>query len=292
MTNTNDVNPYGIPPELLALNISSTIVKKLNILVIGEMGTGKTQFSVTGPKPVYHYCLDRAGSDGLARFDKEGWLVRDTRFANDDPFAPTQWLRFEQDIKQKINAKVFNAFGTIVIDGLTGMSTHAMNALLAERNRAGGTPSGAGYGESDYSVSQTRVRNLLQKILTVPCTVVVTAHSDTFKEEATGKVRTGVALTGQLKRDIPAMFAEVYYTSPMLTSKGMQWNIVTQYDGTFNARSSNGAGGKLATNEPADLMQLITKIGMQIPKAVPKDFYLNLPPTTNVLTDVTAIKKV
>lgn len=280
---------YNIPQELLALNVSSTILKKLNVLVIGEMGSGKTQFTATGPRPVYHYCLDRAGSDGLARFDKEGWLVRDTRFTNDDPFNPTQWARFEADIKDKINRKVFNNFGTLAIDGLTGMQSHAMNALLSERGRAGGTPSGANYGDSDYAVSQSRVRNLLQKILTVPCSVIVTAHSDTFKDEATGKVRTGVAISGQMKRDVPAMFPEVYYMNPQLTSKGMQWYIVTCYDGTFNARSSNGAGGKLNTLEEANLMHIIRRLGMKIPDVIPKDFYLYLPETNAVLTEVGAV---
>lgn len=273
---------YGIPAELLKINDTSSQVKKLNILLIGEVGSGKTTMSVTGPKPVYYYGLDLAGSDHLAKFAQQGWLVRDTRFQNDDPQNPTVFARFAEDLTWKIRNKTFHSFGSVIVDSGTGLMRTSLAQVLKERNRAGGVPSGAGFGESDYSHAQNKLKNVLYQLLMLPCTVILTAHVDIWKQEATDRIFTGVALTGQLKKDVPGMFGEVYYMMPELTPTGMKWQVITQFDGTFNARSSIG---RLAQKEPANIMTIMQHAGLKIPDIIPPNYY------TTTTTDVTTLKE-
>src|SRR3989304_4239923 len=264
---------YNIDPSLLELNTDFFGQKKVNFMLIGKMGSGKTTMSITGPRPVYYYGLDKGGSIGISKRVNEGWLVVDSRFENDDPANPRAWKGFQDDFNAKCARKTFNAFGSLVIDSTTGTSDICMHQILSERGRAGLVPSGEGFNKSDYSEQ----KNMLYKALSLPCSVIVTAHVDVFKDEATNRIFSSPFLTGSLKQQIPALFNEIYYMSAMATSKGLLVEAITQPDGVFDARSSLGFGGTLATREKQDVMKIIRKAGLKIPEAIPVGYYDTIP---------------
>lgn len=287
---TQTTNKYGIPEGLLTISAGFSGMKKVNFLLIGKMGSGKTTLSVTGPKPVYYYGLDRGGSIGIARLVEQGWLIRDVRFEDDDPFKPTAWMRFEEDFLKKVETGVFRNFGSVVFDSTTGLGNMAMNYVLAKAGRAGETPKtgekGAGYEKSDYGQQKNYLKNLFYRALALPCTVIFTGHPATYEEEGTGKIYTGPMITGDLKTKIPQWFNEIYYVKSEKRSAGQEYRIVTQPDGTYDARSALAFGGMLAVEEPATipprsnvlpLMNLMRKAGLTIPEVIPPGYYDAVP---------------
>lgn len=270
-----DLSTLGLSDKLLQRSVSYADIKRMNVLLVGPTGTGKTVMAVaTSPRPVYYAGFDRGGSVHISNHVDEGWLLRDANYENDDPWNPTAWNEFVSVYDQMVAKKVFYKFGTQVIDSLTGLTKAAMNKVLGDAGRHGQVPSGKGYSESDYSKAQSLVENLLYKILSQPCTTILTAHIDTQTDKITEEITRSILVTGRLKAAIPAMFNEVWYMLPQHAGGKVQWRVATMGDGrAVIARSMLAYRGKLDMYEPAHISNIFKKAGMRIPDFVTEEWY-------------------
>lgn len=234
----------------------------VNIMVFGRSGSGKTTFSITGRRDVLVHSFDPGGSKSIRDQAKESWLHIDNSFEKEDPRNPTQWQRWDDEMGKLKKAGVFDHLGTYVLDSATTWAQCAMYRIMAKAGRLGDSPP----FQQDWLPQMAMLEYAIRVLTALPCDVVLTAHPDTEKDETSGKIYATPMITGKLKQRIPLLFTEVYVSLTKDTSKGTEYQILTQPEGMFDARTRLGAGGRFNKHEEPNIEKLLKKATLPIPK--------------------------
>ena len=229
-----------------------------NALIYGYMGTGKTQVIGTARKPVLIHSFDPGGEKVLVDKIKKGQVMVNSEFQNEDAKKPTSYRAWEREFDRlrKIDG-FFEGIGTYAIDSVTTWSEALMNAILKENGRSAGTPQ-----MQDYLVQINTLRDAIKLITSLPCDVILTGHVDSEKDEVTGRVTTGVMITGKLKEKLPLLMDEVYMAVTKESSKGVEYSLLTRNTGLYKARTRLGRSGIFDTYEEPNLKVLMEKAGL------------------------------
>lgn len=189
----------------------------IKVLVYGHSGTGKTCLASTFPLPIFY-----------ADFD--GKVASAARFQGSNPERLKQ-MEFE-DFRFSPSVSVPNSYGkfltylarleelsavtdgpfpfkTIVLDSLTTMSDAMIPYLLKKhsdiKRAIPGVP-----GQQDWGMILFEMKNVVKRLLALPCNVVFIGHIKDTKDEITGAVEYKVALAGQAADALPILLEEVY----------------------------------------------------------------------------------
>lgn len=230
----------------------------LNILLLGELGTGKTYLSSTARKPVHIDSFDPGGTDSVEDFIKRGDIVADTRWEREDPENPIFYEKWEEEFDTRVADGYFEAFGTYWLDSSTTWSEAIMNWILKKSGIAGKAPRFT----HDYVPQKMEIRNKVRKMLDLPCDFVMTGHLEGNKDEVTGGMSYRFMTTGKGAITLPLLFNEIWIMDPKETSKGPEYRILTRATGRHMARSRLAKGGLLDTYEKPDLKAILKKAHM------------------------------
>jgi hypothetical protein len=242
--------------DIRAMYNSSSQQKSFNALIYGDFGTGKTQVATTCRLPVHIDSFDPGGVKTVRDEIKEGRILADTRFENEDPMKPTAFRLWDEAYHRRKREGYFEQIGTYFLDSATTWATAAMNVILQKANRLGGPPQ-----QNDYLPAMGMIENAVKDLTTLPCDVILTAHLDTDKDEATGRLFVGPLFVGKLKQRIPLLFDELYCAQSKNTSAGIVYSLLTRSDGIFKARTRLGKGGLFEAYEKPDVKALLKKAG-------------------------------
>ncbi len=225
--------------------------RTFNGLVYGGVGAGKSHMVQTLRKPILVHSFDPGGSTlpGLRAMQEEGSLLVDTRFEKEDPKKPTVAKLWDSEFQKMTRQKIFDHLGTYVIDSASTWGKCLLNEVLRQANRAGSRPQ-----QNDYGPQMTMIENAIRVCLSAPCDFILLGHDHTEKNDLTGKVKTTVALTGQLKTQIPLLFDEIYYMENR--------KLHTTDRGYVQARTRIGSG-KFEAKEVPDISALLRKAGWE-----------------------------
>lgn len=229
-----------------------------NSIIYGDMGTGKTHTLLTAPLPLFVHSFDPGGTNTIedqSLIDK-GLLIIDKTFEREDPRKPFAFDAWEKEFDKLEREGFFKHIGTYAIDSATTWAEAIMNAVLKRAGRTGGFPQ-----QNDYGPQMNTIKIAMQRFTALPCHCILTAHVDTDKDEASGRMFAYPALTGKLKRRIPILFDEVYAAQAKSTSKGTEFSLLTQPDGMYNCRTRLGKDGKFAKFEEPNIKNLLKKAG-------------------------------
>lgn len=214
--------------------------KNLKVLAYGPSGSGKTIFTCSFPGPVYVFDFDGKissaanfyqGTPQLDMIDYDAYTpkVGDT---TDRPFV----RYFTKLVELEKLAKEGNfPYATVGLDSLTLYTDQMLKEIIAQnpgvkRQASPTTPIAA---LQDYMILTSHFKNMLVRLLQLPCNVVVTAHIQTNKDELTGEIHREPLLPGKLPSFLPVMFEEVYRTY-----RGEKdYMAQTQTNPQYNARS-------------------------------------------------------
>lgn len=229
-----------------------------NALVYGYMGTGKTTLLGTARKPVLIHSFDPGGEKVLVDQIKTGEVMVNSSFQNEDAKKPTAYRSWEKEFDRLRHMEgFFESIGTYTIDSVTTWSEALMNAILKSNGRAAGVPQ-----MQDYLVQINTLRDAIKLITSVPCDVILTGHVDSEKDEVTGRLTTGVMLTGKLKEKLPLLMDEVYMATSKESSKGVEYSILTRNTGLYKARTRLGRNNIFDTYEEPNIKKLLKKAGI------------------------------
>lgn len=232
--------------------------KSLNILILGELGSGKSYLARTARKPIHYDCFDPGGTKGLEEYIDNGSIIPDVRGAGEDPEHPFAYKEWMQVFDDRVKSGYFEAFGTYFLDSATTWSEAIMNWILKRASLAGKAPRWS----TDYVPQKMEIRNKVRKMIDLPCDFIMTGHLEGQADEVTGGKSYRFMTTGKGVVTLPILFDEVWVMDPKETSSGSEYRILTQSTGRHLARSRLAKGGLIKQYEKPDLKAILKKAGM------------------------------
>jgi len=214
----------------------------LSAIVYGPSGSGKTYSLKTCVHPTLIHSFDRGGCQSLFKEVKEGKILVDSSFENENPKAPSAWSKWEKAFDKLTSENIFNELGTYVIDSFTLWSDAAMYEVLAREKQS---IAEGNIRMRDWGLQMNLLYTSLKKILSkTNCNVIILAHSTTEKDEITGKIDRTIDATGKLRNKLPILFDECYTSYVKSSSKEVKflWNTLP-HDLYGYAKTRIGKGG-------------------------------------------------
>ncbi len=229
----------------------------LNTLVLGESGTGKSFLLQTARFPIHLDSFDPGGTTNLRNLIKEGKLIPDTRWEEENPEAPNAFRDWEKVMKERIRGGYFDHFGTYCLDSSSTWTDAIMNNILQKEGQAGKPPRWA----HDYVPQKVKIQNWIKVLMKLPCNFILTGHLEGSKDEVSGQLSYRYMVTGKAAVTIPLLFDEIYVMDPKQTASGVEYRILTQSTGKHLARSRLAKKGLLKMYEKPDIKAMLKKCG-------------------------------
>jgi hypothetical protein len=194
------------------------------ILVVGGIGVGKTTLFRTLPGKKFIYAFDpncvRAlrGSDieymefcpdytdidlsakTLRAPEKQVKIDKSSR----KDVEPMTYVNWERDFEGRLEDGFFRDHTWIGFDSITTFSEIIMDRIQYLNGRLGKHPE-----QADWTAQMNVTRNVFRVANSV-CNVYAAAHTETFKDEFTGRVHGKIMVTGRNRIRIPLMFAHIF----------------------------------------------------------------------------------
>jgi hypothetical protein len=241
--------------------------KRYSALICGGVGSGKTYLLRTCRLPLHIDSFDPGGSKCLKPWIDAGHVIVDSSFEHEDPFNPSVWAKWTKITEIRFQIGYYNQFGTYAIDSSTKFQDAAMNFIM--QSAKGGSRSGeAPQMRHDYTPTKVLMQNYFTKFMNLPCDFILTGHFKESEELLSVDKSTGVEhkktefrymTIGQAAVTIPLMFDEIY----VLQVNGHERTLLLDAQGQYIARSRLKSNGKLNNEEPANIKELLKKIGLE-----------------------------
>lgn len=231
---------------------------KINLLLLGESGGGKTFLMSSAPGITHIDSFDPGGSKGLAKQIAEGKVMADTRWEQEDPWDPKQFVAWEKEMERRLKIGYFNHVTTYMLDSATTWSAAIMNQVL----KLAGIPGKAPRFTHDYGPQKVAIHNWIKRLLSLPCNFVLTGHLETKSDDDGSKIIKRFMTTGQGSVIIPLLFDEIWVMDPKESSSGVTYRVLTQSTGRDLARSRISAGGLLDKYEVPNFSTILKKANL------------------------------
>lgn len=187
------------------------------LLLIGSPGAGKTCFAASFPGPTLYLDFDdKVDSAALFYRDKPELLkqveVRQlSRQLNEDPLVILNKIITDELIPQQRAGQM--KFKTLVLDSISAFSAATLQHIITTNPGIKGveTKQGKMPDRPHYGVLLRELSRLVPGLLTLPCNVVMCAHVDTYKDDATGVIVREAMMDGSYGQKLPQAFKEVWF---------------------------------------------------------------------------------
>ena len=212
---------------------------KQNILMLGLTGSGKTTQIWTLPGKKFAYLFDPNALASLqgCDLDYEQYLPEATEMdatikgfnkgsRSDTPASrrePTAYIRWVEDINNKVEEGTFDDYDWLCIDSLTFLQKTAFDRNAFINNR---------YGKieelGDYRVVGSKISDIIRNICSLPINVYITGHLRDFQDEVTKKITTEANLAGSAKNMVPLVMSNIWLAESYGDEKNAKYRIQTR----------------------------------------------------------------
>lgn len=224
----------------------------LKCMVVGKTGSGKSVFASSFPTPGYVF-----------DFDKGILTYRGEDFDYDQfPVTAQGWVAFEKKFNEVAKLAAEGKYKTIIFDSASTLTDLAMERAMSLDPKRSAT--GGPLWNVHYQMVKNLVEGRMQKLMNIPCNLVLIAHVELVTDQETGAILDARPLmTGQLSTKIPGLFDEVYYSVAKLEKGKTQFYLQTVPKGLYNARSRISAKSRIlpdfVPNDYGYIMKLATQ---------------------------------
>lgn len=223
----------------------------LAFLIYGNSGVGKTYSIKTAPRPVLFHSFDPGGWKTLRQEVESHDVLVDSRFESaEDPY--TLW---DTTFHNLLHGKVFEAFGTYVIDSGTLWAEAILGAMVKR--------TGAKNPEQrHYRDQQSKIAELFRLFAALPCHFIMTGHIAVDRDETDGKMRNTLMVPGQAKVKLPIRFDEVYCLHADMVGGKVTRYFQIANNGRYEARSRVISLGDIPVLEDASFKTVFKVAGL------------------------------
>lgn len=246
--------------EISSMYDNSKSTSKVNILIIGESGVGKTTLAETCPKPVLIDSFDPGGTRALS---KDKIFVRD--FSGDSIKAPTKFVEWGKQVEHDVKTGFLDGFGTYILDSATTFNSTLLNAIKNKRsNPLTREIESQGFSSNPdkphYGIALTTFKDYIKLIAESKCNFILMAHMEIIVDPITEHFVYFMNLPGKLKIEIPILFDEVWYMRTTMKDGKLVRELVFVNDGKWKGKTRIGRD-VFKTSEPAHITDLLKKAG-------------------------------
>lgn len=241
--------------------------QSFNLLLLGEMGSGKTQVAATTSRaPVLLHSFDPGGTKHLKPEIQQGTIVPDARYEV-EPMgtqgskkmaqAFSLWERNYQRLKRQ---GAFEHIGTYMLDSFTTWLLAMGRQLAKKQGRTDGI-----LQIQDWQIIGNTLRDYVMEFATLPCDTILTGHIAMTKNELEGGFKATIKAPPSLQIDLPLLFDEIYVLEAKEDRKGnVDRKLITQNNGTYECRTRIGRRemGNFDLREEPNIKSLLRKAGM------------------------------
>lgn len=226
-----------------------------NALIIGPKAIGKTQLALTCRKPVLIHSFDPGGTKHLRKEIKEGGIIVNPSFENEDARNPTAYAAWEEEFDSLRKDGVFSHIGTYILDSLTTWQ----GALYSQIARKTKFASDGVLEIKGWAILINTLRDMAKLCTSLPCDFILTGHVSRDKDDVSGKILIGLAAPPSTQVSIPILFDEYYV---MQVSPQDNKNRVLLTSNTDKCAAGTRMGrGKFEAYEKPDIKYLLKKAG-------------------------------
>lgn len=206
------------------------------ILLVGRTGSGKTSqiWTLPGRKFAYFFDPNSLASIRGCDLDYEEFypepLETDATLKgfnkgarSDKPSSklePTLYLRWGQDLTDKVESGFFKDYDWLIFDSLTFLSRAVMARNMWINGRYGGVEELA-----DYRIVGSKMSEVFTSITSLNLNILSTGHIDTFQDENTKKIETKIKLPGSARDILPLVHTNIWLAFPETEGKGDKENV-------------------------------------------------------------------
>ena len=182
----------------------------LKVLLYGDSKLGKTTLVAHFTRgPIHFDFFDPNGAQALIKMVKAGLRTAEgvsfEQFDYKDPKSfDKYWKHIQKLDKEGFFKKLAEEKGLYVVDSYTALNLATMaKVMLTSKNTLPSQP--------DFRENKGYIMNFIQTVTTLPCAVVVIAHTETSKDEASGSVKILPMVTGSLKTSSGVFFDDLLF---------------------------------------------------------------------------------
>lgn len=202
------------------------------VLLYGDSKIGKTTFTATYTKgPLFYDFFDPNGPQALMKMVSDGQITgSNIEFEQIDYSSPKSFDAYWKALQKKEKDGLFKTLaanrGIYIVDSYTALNLATMaKTMFTSKNELPSQP--------DFRVNKGYIMNFIQTVTTLPCAVLVIAHTEVSKDDASGSVKILPMVTGSLKTSSGVFFDDLLF----MKMRGKERVITTIPSNKANAGS-------------------------------------------------------
>lgn len=253
------------------MKVSELVNRAPKILLVGDVGTGKTALTLTLGEALQVIDIDNGlatGNNLIDKFTSERKKVDVKQFLEPDPTKSATVFPAVKAYIYSLPGAIKRGeyqFKVLAIDSLSSLAEAAIQATMANSSRIGSTPEIQHWG-----MAFNDIKNVLGVIRSLPIPVILIAHEQ-VKSVGTGtqkKDTLEIAIQGKnLPSQICRYYGEIWYMETREIAGGKQKYILkTVSDSIFPARSRACLENNIDTS--IGMWGLLKKIGYEPTKEI------------------------